>query len=325
MRLLVLGGTVFLSHAVAAAAVARGHEVVCAARGVSGRVPDGARLEVVDRGVAQVPEGPFDAVLDVTDEPEHVRRALAVHGREASDAHWVFVSTVSTYVDQATPGQTPATGAVHPGADLPADDPAAYGPRKVLCEQLVTAGAVSSTVVRPGLVVGPGDPSGRFAYWPSRLDRAADGEPVLAPGDPADVVQVIDVRDLAEWLVTLAETRRTGTYDGVGPLLPLGEALDLVAEGCGARPTWRWTASDDLERLDVRPWSGLPSLPLWLPRPAYDGMLAHDPAPAAAAGLACRPLVETVRDTLAWLHTAPDAAVTGLTAAEEAAVLAELP
>ncbi|PZR52314.1 epimerase [Xylanimonas oleitrophica] len=325
MKLLVLGGTVFLSRAVTVEAVARGHDVVAVSRGVSGTVPDGVRHVVADRAQAlpaALIEETFDAVVDVSGTPSHVRRAVAAW----PGAHWVFVSTVSVYADGATPGQTPQTGPVHEPAAEDVDlavSPEAYGPMKVACEQIVRDAAAGAAVVRPGLVVGPEDPSGRFAYWPARMARVREGEAdVLAPGAPGDAVQVIDVRDLAAWIVTLAERRTAGTFDGVGPVTPVGDLLGEVAAGVGAEPTWWWTPRAALEAADVRPWAGERSVPLWLPRPDLDGMLAHDPAPAAAAGLVTRSVAETARDTLAWLRATPDAAVTGLTAAEEAQVLA---
>ncbi|MFE5341268.1 NAD-dependent epimerase/dehydratase family protein [Isoptericola sp. NPDC056578] len=326
MRLLVLGGSVFLSRAVAADAVARGHEVVAANRGSSGPVPGGVRHVALDRADpfpdALAVEG-FDAVVDVSRTPSHVRRAVAA----LPDAHWVFVSTVNVYADDADPGG-PGVGRLRePLVDDVdgAQDPEAYGAMKVACEELVREGAASAAVVRPGLIVGPGDPSGRFAYWPARLARVLDdGADVLAPGDPVDPVQVIDVRDLAAWLVDLAERRTRGTFDAVGPVTPVGDLLAAVARGVGAAPRWAWADDAALAAADVRPWSGERSLPLWLPRPEYDGMPAHDAAPARAAGLSPRPVEETARDTLAWLREAPAAAVTGLTAGEEAAVLAGL-
>ncbi len=137
-------------------------------------------------------------------------------------------------------------------------------------------------------------------------------------------MQVIDVRDLASWVVDLAERRTEGTFDAVGPVTPVGDLLDAVARGVGAEPRWVWADDARLEAADVRPWAGERALPLWLPRPEYDGLPAHDAAPALAAGLAPRPVEETARDTLAWLRATPDAVVTGLTAEEEAQVLAGL-
>lgn len=321
MRILVLGGTVFLSRAVAEEAVRRGHDVVCAARGTSGSVPAGARLVPTDRTTDLPAElTGFDAVVDVARHPSWVRRAVD----RLPDAHWVFVSTINVYEDEATPGGTPAALPLRAprteDVDL-ATDPEAYGPMKVACEEIVVAGAASAMVVRPGLIVGPGDPTGRFTYWPARLG-APDRAEAIAPGDPADLVQVIDVRDLAAWIVDGCEQRRTGSFDGVGPVRRIADLLAEVADGCGADPGWTWVPQEFLVEQGVAPWAGPRSLPLWLPRPEYDGLLAHDATPSLGAGLRPRPVAETARDTLAWLRATPDATVSGLTADEEAEVLA---
>ncbi|QIG45380.1 NAD-dependent epimerase/dehydratase family protein [Nocardioides anomalus] len=318
MRLLVLGGTVFLSRAVTAAALARGHDVTCAARGTSGSVPDGARLVPVDRA-AGLPDlgGGFDAVVDVARLPSWVRAAVSAYPA----AHWVFVSTVNVYADDATPGGTPDTlplvDAQEEDADL-AEHPEAYGPMKVACERAVLEGAASAMVVRPGLIVGPEDPTGRFTYWPRRL--AAGGE-VLAPGDPEDVMQVVDVRDLAEWIVTACEQRTTGTHDGVGEPQPMRELLARCAQGVDAEVSLTWVPQEFLQEQGVEPWAGPDSVPLWLPRPEYDGLPAHDVRPPLAAGLTLRPLTDTTRDTVAWLAADPDAPVTGITPERERALL----
>jgi 2'-hydroxyisoflavone reductase len=308
MRLLVLGGTVFLSKAVAADAVARGHDVTCAARGTSGSAPDGARLVTVDRGQPLPDLGEFDAVVDVGRLPSWVRSAVATY----PSAHWVFISTVNVYADDATPGGTPATLPLVEGMAEDADleeNPEAYGPMKVECERIVLDSAASAMVMRPGLIVGPGDPSGRFSYWPRRL--AAGGE-VLAPGDPDDAMQVADVRDLAAWAVTACEQRTTGVYDGVGPAMPLSRLLEQSAEGVNSEITWTWVDQEFLQAREVEPWMGPGAIPLWLPRPEYDGLPAHDVQPSLDAGLTVRPLAETARDTLAWLEATPDAVVTGI-------------
>jgi nucleoside-diphosphate-sugar epimerase len=321
VKLLVLGGSVFLSHAVAAHAVARGHDVTCANRGASGTVPDGARLVRWDRAdppPADLTGTSYDAVVDVARTPSWVRDAVG----SFADAHWVFVSTVNVYPDPHPPHGTPATSPLreplHDDVD-PRSSPEAYGRMKVACEQLVRAGARSWTVIRPGLIVGPGDPSGRFTYWPQRL---ADGGEALAGGRPGDELQVIDVRDLAAWIVTCAEQRTAGDFDGVGEIQPVGELLAQVADGVGATAQLTWVPDDVLTEQGVAPWSGPDALPLWLPRPEYDGMATHDPAPSYAAGLALRPVAETARDTLAWLRSTPDAVLTGLDREREAAVLA---
>jgi 2'-hydroxyisoflavone reductase len=311
MRLLVLGGTRFLSREVAARGVARGWDVTCACRAASGPVPDGATHLPWDRAddpPAEVVAGTWDAVVDVARLPSRVRAAVAA----TAQAHWVFVSTISVYADTGSPATEPLLAPIDDDVDL-ATDPEAYGGMKVACEQAVRSTAASSVVVRPGLIVGPGDPTGRFAYWPQRLVRGGE---VLAPGRPDDLVQVIDVRDLAAWLLDLAESRTTGTYDAVGRAVPLGELLAHTAAAVGAAyPRLTWVDSDFLEAQGVVPWMGEGSLPLWLPRPEHDGMLAHDPAPAVAAGLRLRPLAETAPDCL-------DSPVTAISPEREADVLA---
>lgn len=320
MRLLVLGGSVFLSRAVASEAVARGHEVTCACRGSSGSVPEGARHLVLDRTGAMPDELSglaFDAVVDVARQPSFVSTAV----ESFPNPHWVFVSTINVYSDESTPGGRPGSLPLREPITEDVDlemDPEAYGPMKVACEQIVVDRAVSSMVIRPGLIVGPNDPTGRFTYWPKRL--AAGGE-VLAPGNPADVVQVIDVRDLATWIVNGAESRTAGVFDGVGPAMSIASLLASAIEGVAVSSDLTWVDQAFLESHEVAPWVGERSIPLWLPRPEYDGMLAHDVTPSYDAGLVTRPIADTTRDTLAWLLDNPDATVTGLTREEERAVL----
>lgn len=322
MRLLVLGGTRFLSRAIAADALRRGHEVVCAARGTA-PVPEGARLVRWDRAdpapAELVAAGPYDAVVDVARLPSHVASALDAVGH----VPWVFVSTISVYADDADPGG-PGVGALRPEVD-DADDGEgagveAYGGMKVLCERMVVERTPAATIVRPGLVAGPDDPSGRFAYWAARRGRTG---PLLAPGAPDDVVQVIDVRDLAAWVVDLAEQPPQGhpVLDAVGPRLGMAE---FVA-ACAPDATPVWWGHDDLAAAGVEPWAGPDSIGVWLPRPAYDGMLAHDPEPARRAGLRARPLADTCADTAAWLAADPDAVTGGITPARERDLLARPP
>mgnify|MGYP002585609004 CR=1 FL=1 len=299
----------------------RGHEVTCANRGLTGSLPDGARFVRFDRAEPVPSElGGFDAVIDVARHPSRVQRAVEA----LPDAHWVFVSSISIYADQETPGQRSDAATLAPrydDVDLRAD-PGAYGPMKVACEQLVMDGAASATVVRPGLIVGPGDPTGRFTYWPVRLGRTAEVPEVLCPGSPDDPVQIIDVRDLGAWLVDLAEQRRTGSFDAVAPPVAFGTLLADVAAGCEADPRWVWVPQEFLQQREVAPWAGDRSLPLWVPRPELAGMLAHDPTPSLAAGLRLRPVAETAHDTLAWVRATSDAAISGLSRQDEAAVLA---
>ncbi len=320
MRILVLGGSVFLSKAVASDAVARGHDVTCATRGRSGDVPDGARHVVWDRGddvPADLAAEEFDAVIDVSRTPSHVRKAVAAW----PGPHWVFVSTINVYSDNTTPDpgtDGPFLDAIEEDHDL-SEHPEAYGGMKVACERMVREGAERVTLVRPGLIVGPGCPTGRYGYWAERL---ADPGPALGPGDPADRVQIIDVRDLAEWIVRLVEAGTTGTYDGIGPAAPVGDLLAQSAVGVGASPEIVWPGQEFLTEQGVEPWMGDGSLPLWLPRPDYDGMMTHRFDLSAEVGLTVRSYADTARDTLTWVRENPDAPRTGITRDREAEVLA---
>lgn len=319
MRILVLGGTQFLGRAIAADAVARGHQVTCAARGITGAVPPGARLVPIDReapnGLAALEQETFDAVVDIGRHPGQVRRAVAALRPRAG--HWTFVSTVSVYADNSIPNQTPTTATMlAPSApDVEYSTSENYGPTKVACEQAVGDGAF---LCRPGLIVGPEDPTGRFTYWPLRLARGGE---TLAGVAPTDMVQVIDVRDLAAWIIHAAETNLTGAIDAVGIPTQTGQFLADIASGIGATPHLTWADRAFLEAQEVRRWAGPRALPLWLPLPENAGFLTRSARPALAAGLTLRPLQQTARDTLAWAQ-AINAQPTGLTAAEEQAILA---
>jgi nucleoside-diphosphate-sugar epimerase len=295
MRVLVLGGSVFLSRQAAVEARDRGHEVTCVTRGLSGAVPDGVRHVVWDRA-DEPPDAlataSFDAVLDVGRIPSHVRRALAVWPR----AHWVFVSTISVYADPATP--EPGTdGPLVDGIEEDRDSSGveAYAGMKVACERLVAEAAERATIVRPGLIVGPGDPTGRFGYWP---DRLAEGGQVLGPGAPADRVQLIDVRDLAAWLVHLAERRIGGTFNATGPeaTLTMEHFLDTCREVAGSNARFLWLDEAFLLEQKVTPFS---EMPLWVPE-QFQAFETVNCSRAFAAGLRCRPLADTVRAALEW-------------------------
>ena len=311
MKLLVLGGTRFLSREVARLAVERGWEVTCACRGESGPLPEGVEHLRWDRGEAppdELTDGGWDAVVDVARLPSHVRSAVAA----ASGAHWIFVSTINVYADNGSSAMEPLVEPITDDVDL-AVDPGAYGQMKVACERIIQERASSWLIARPGLIVGPNDPTGRFAHWPQRLARGGE---VLAPGRPEDVVQVIDVGDLAAWLLDAAESGTTGVFDAVGWPMPLGEVLADAAAGVGnTSPDLTWVDAEFLQAQGVVPWAGEDSLPLWLPRPDYDGMLAHDPGPAVAAGLRLRSVAETAPGCL-------DSPVIALSADREAEILA---
>ncbi|HUQ58985.1 NAD-dependent epimerase/dehydratase family protein [Lentzea sp.] len=297
MKILVLGGTVFLSKAITAEAVRRGHDVVCAARGASGGVPEGARLIAVDRNKSgafdQLAGEQFDAVIDVSKYSVNwVRDALEAFGR--TTPHWTFVSSISVYADHGTNELLP------PLEDDPAEEFTAerYGSVKVASENAVReAVGGKEFIVRAGLITGPGDPSDRFGYWPARLSR---GGRVVVPDSPDLGFQHIDVRDLAQWIVFAAEERVTGTYDSTGPVMPFQMAIGEIA-GATAPPGTQLVPvrEEVLKELEINPWAGPRSLPLWLPL-EWAGMVGRDVSQALAAGLRPRPLAETALDSLEY-------------------------
>ncbi len=323
MRILVLGGTQFLGRAIAAQAIAQGHAVTCAARGITGQPPPGAQLIPIDRdapdGLAPLAHEAFDAVVDVGRHPGQVRAAIAALRHRV--AHWTFISTISVYADNATPGQGTEAALLPPTPpEVEHGTPATYGPAKVACEQATGDDAL---IVRAGLIVGPEDPTGRFTYWPLRLARGGE---VLVPSPPDEPVQVVDVRDLAAWIVRAVEGGLTGPFNATSFPFPRRDLLAACAHAgsawaVGTDCTFVWTDAAFLESQDVRRWSGPRSLPLWMPGNEFAGFNTRSVAPARLAGLTFRPLADTARDTLAWAR-ATGAEPTGLTPAEEAAILA---
>jgi len=315
VRLLLLGGHQFLGPHLAAAAVARGHEITRFHR--SAQPPDlaGDRDPEVMPGLSALRTGEWDAVVDTSGFlPRHVRASC----QRLKDRvqRYLFVSTVSVYASHAEPGQTEDSPV------SPLDDPAdetregRYGALKAACEEAVRETfRERAVIVRPGLIVGPGDPTDRFTYWPARIDR---GGHILAPGDGRDPIQVIDARDLAEWCLRLLEEHATGTFQAVGPERPATMAGLLAA--CGAREV-TWVPSPFLLERGVQPWIDLPA---WIPRESEDG--GHnqlDNSRALAAGMRCRSLSQTAADTLAWWKEQARPARVGLSPEREAELLAE--
>lgn len=322
MKILVLGGTVFLSKAITAEAVRRGHDVVCAARGASGGVPEGARLISVDRNKPgafdQLAGEQFDAVIDVAKYSVNwVRDALEAFG--ATTPHWTFVSSISVYADHATGSDE----LLPPLEDDPAQEFTAerYGSVKVASENAVLEAVRGREfIVRAGLITGPDDPSDRFGYWPARMAR---GGRVAVPDSPDLGFQHIDARDLAQWIVFAAEERITGTYDSTGPVMPFQMAIGEIA-GATAPPGTQLVPVPEsvLKDLEINPWAGPRSLPLWLPQ-EWAKMVGRDVSNALANGLRTRPLAETALDSLEYERglglDRPRKA--GLTEAEEQEIL----
>jgi 2'-hydroxyisoflavone reductase len=316
MRILVLGGTLFLGRHVVDAALARGHDVTLFNRGQTrpDLFPDVEKLRGDrDGDLGALAGRDFDAVVDTSGRvPRLVAETLDALG---TIGHYAFVSTISVYADLSTPPTESS-----PLAQL--QEPTevweeAYGELKVLCENIVRERFPDAFIPRPGLIVGPWDPTGRFTYWPTRL---AAGGRVLAPLPRDAATQVIDARDLAEWIVRAAEEGLGGIYNASGPLTTREHVLDTCSRVAGTDAELVWVDPDFLNEQGVEEWM---ELPLWLYDEKYRGMLSVDASPAFAAGLQTRPLEDTVRDTLAWAQSdqAPSEFPAGLDREKEQAVL----
>jgi len=294
VRLLVLGGTVFVGRHVVEAALSRGHEVTLFNRGRQHAhlFPELEKLRGDRDGNLSALRGRrFDAVVDPSGyTPQQMRATVAA--LEGAIDHYTFISSVSVYrefppgrpFDEAAP-----LGEGHEG----------YGPLKARSEEALEAALAGRLArVRPGLVVGPHDPTDRFTYWPRRVAR---GGGVLAPGRPERPIQFIDGRDLAEWCVWLAETRHAGVFNATGPAktLTMGRLLEECRAVAANEARLTWVSDEELLAADVKPWT---ELPLWLPEHdlRFGGMLLADNRRAITAGLRFRPLAETIRDTLEW-------------------------
>ena len=295
-KVLILGGTSWLGGQIAHEAVVRGHEVTCLARGESGSAPPAVTFVQADRddpeAYDEVNDTRWDMVIDVSRQPGQVRRAVDVLGGTTS--HWTLISTGSVYANQSGPltEDSPVLEAIE--ADVA--EPEQYGEGKVACEEAVRA-LPHHLVVRVGLIGGPGDLSGRLGYYVSRFALAGD-EPVLVPAVADQAMQVIDVRDLARWVVLAAEEGVTGIVHGVGVPTTVGELLQISAEVAGFTGEQVEAAPDWLVEHDVEHWMGPRSLALWLPE-SHHGMGLMDESRALEHGLERRPLTDTLRDTLA--------------------------
>jgi 2'-hydroxyisoflavone reductase len=287
MRLLVLGGTAFLGRAVVEAALERGHEVTLFNRGRTNAelFPEAEKLRGDRDGDLSALAGrSWDAVVDPSGFIPRVVRGSAELLGDAVE-HYTFVSSISVYASR--------------GRLIELDDPTTedvqqhYGGLKALCERVVDEiYPARSANVRAGLIVGPHDPTGRFTYWPHRIARGGE---VLAPGPAERPVQLVDVRDLAAWMLDLGERRIAGTFDATGPTT-MGAVVDACLRVAASDATITWVDYAFLLRQGVGEWL---ELPLWLASPEHRHLLKADASRALAAGLRLRPLEKTVRAALA--------------------------
>ena len=313
LNILILGGTGFTGPFQVNYALARGHKVTLFNRGKRPSPEWPGEVEQLhgDRNTGDLKSlvgRKWDVCIDnPTSLPFWVRDAAKV--LKGNVGHYMFISTISVYADGSKPGMTEdAPLAVYKGKDamaetqanLMADIENLYGPLKALSEAEVRKHyGERSTIVRPGYIVGPRDETDRFTYWPLRV---AQGGEMLVPGDGQDPIQVIDGRDLGEWMIRLAEARTYGIFNAVGPDYPL--STDAMIYGCQA------VTANGIQLTHVSPQfidEQKVELPIWVPRAdnPYAGYGSVSNARALAAGLTLRPLATTVADLLDWFHALP--------------------
>ncbi len=289
---LILGGTGWLSGRIARRLLDDGVAVTCLARG--GRAaPEGAALAIGDRdsdtAYDAVRGRDWDHVIDISSRADHVAAAVAALGAVA--ARWTYVSSMSAYSDDETVGADESAPLHAPAA--PGDE-YEYGPHKVAAEEAVRTLGDRVLVVRPGLIVGAGDPSDRFGYWAAAFARAG-AEPVLVPDVQERSLQVIDVDDLAEYIVT---STATGAVNTIGDRHPLGDVLSAVRAAAGHTGEIRTADDDWLEARGVGFWAGERSLPLWLPAD-MTGFMTRSNDLFLGTGGSLRPLADTIAAVLA--------------------------
>jgi 2'-hydroxyisoflavone reductase len=331
LRILILGGTGFTGPYQVRYALSRGHKVTTFNRGKTHPVELPTEVEqlIGDRnGKLDALKGrQWDVVIDnPTTLPAWVRDAAQI--LKGNVERYVFISTISVYADTSNGVDETAPLAKYDGLDpyketleaMRASGYKTYGPLKALSEKEAEKWFPGKTlIIRPGLIVGPGDETDRFTYWPVRIDRGGE---VLAPGNSNDPVQFIDARDLAEWTIRMVENRETGIYNATGPAKPLGigKMLDEIKDALNSNAKFTWVPADFLKQQSVEAWS---NMPVW----AGDelGLARTNINRALAKGLTFRPLAETARDTLAWFKSLPQDRQSkihaGLTAEREAEVL----
>lgn len=328
MKILIIGGTRFLGRHLVDSALARGHKLTMFNRGLTNPhlFPD---LETIlgdrEKDLAELLCHEWDAVIDTCGYVPRIVQ-LSASTLEACAGRYVFISSISIYAGFSKIGIN-ESDPVAKIEDETVEEITGetYGPLKALCEQTVQKvfGENRTLNIRPGLIVGPYDPTDRFTYWPVRVARGGD---VLAPEGPEAPVQIIDARDLSNFIIKLLEEGSSGTFNATGPDygLTIGALLEACKRVSQSDANFIWAPAEFLRRHEVAPWS---DMPVWIPNTEEDaGFSRVDISRALRAGLKFRPLEETVRDTLQWARTrrSDRGWSAGLSAEREAEVLAAL-
>ncbi|MEO5695644.1 MAG: NAD-dependent epimerase/dehydratase family protein [Burkholderiaceae bacterium] len=305
MQLLILGGTAWLGSHLVKAGLKRGHEVTCLARGESGDVLGGATFVRANRDLPGAYDAAaanrWDSVIGVSRQPGQVLSAVSALNQ--SSKTYVFVSSTNVYANHAAPGEdehAEVLPALESDVMASMDE---YGRAKVACERFVqeTVGKDRALIVRVGLIGGPGDEFDRTGYWPLRFALAKQrNRDVLVPDIPEQATQVIDVRDLADWLVDCACRGVTGVLNATGATTRFDEHVRKARSVVAHEGPVKLASPEWLSAHGVAPWMGKRSLPLWLPVSDHAGFSARICTKAIEAGLLRRDLEETLRDTLDW-------------------------
>jgi 2'-hydroxyisoflavone reductase len=307
LRILILGGTSLIGPQQVRYALERGHTVTLFNRGRTNPhlFPEVEKLRGDrDNDIEALKGRDWDVVIDNHPSiPRWVRTTAQLLEDHAEQ--YVFVSSISAYADNSVIGQDET------GQTAELEDPtveevtgATYGGLKVLCErEAQKAFPETALIVRPGLIVGPGDNSDRFTYWPVRIDRGGE---VMGPGDGSDPTQIIDVRDLGEWMIHMVEQRHAGVYNATGPYRPLqmDEMLYGIKAVTSREVSFTWVEADFLREQGVRAWSHMPT---WVPpTDGMEGFSRYSIARAVEKGLTFRPLADTATATLEWHYARPE-------------------
>ncbi len=304
MKILIIGGTRFLGRHLVNSARTRGHKVTLFNRGKSNPNLFGQVEKIQgdrEKDLDQLSKGQWDAVIDTCGYfPCIVRRSA--EALKDNVGQYVFISSISVYSDFAKIGinESDPVGKIE-DETLEEVTSESYGPLKALCEKNVQdVFGVRSLIIRPGLIVGPHDPTDRFTYWPARIARGGD---VLVPDRPEALTQIIDVRDLSNFIIHLIEQNVSGVFNATGEPLLLGDLFETCKQVSGSDANFKWASPEFLAENKVAPWSDMPA---WLPDTGEDAGFARvNVSKAINAGLVLSPIAETVKATLAWASERP--------------------
>ena len=303
MKILIIGGTRFIGRHLVTSARARGHEVTLFNRGKTN--PDLFRRVKTIRGDRETDlnqvSGQWDAVIDTCGYLPRIVRKSA-EALKDKVGRYVFISSISVYanfskigINESDPVGTLADESVE---EITGET---YGPLKALCEKTVQdIYGPQSLIIRPGLIVGPHDPTDRFTYWPLRIARGGD---VLTPDRPDAMTQIIDARDLADFIIHLIEQNVSGVFNATSYPITLNTVFETCKRVSKSNANFKWASVEFLEKNNVAPWSDMPA---WIPEVGDDaGVSQVDVSKAIHAGLTFSPLTDTIKAIYDWEFERP--------------------